>query len=133
MSEDIIFESKNITCCSLELHWEYNSKEKDCIDSYKIYQKEGGNHFIGDQTDERRIVLINKVQLTPVRNNIFIQMKIVGTLSGHIDIALCFAGTSYLGPKENGWCDAVNFCERSERFQVIPSQTAFQIRTADGN
>ena len=46
MSEDIIFEAKNITCCSLELHWEYNSKEKDCIDSYTIYQKEGGNHYL---------------------------------------------------------------------------------------
>ena len=48
MSEDIIFEAKNITCCSLELHWEYNSKEKDCIDSYKIYQKEGRSHIIAN-------------------------------------------------------------------------------------
>ena len=46
MAEDIIFESKNITCCSLELHWKYNSKEKDCIYSYKVYQKEGGDHYL---------------------------------------------------------------------------------------
>ena len=46
MDDEIIFEVKNISCFSLELHWKFNSKEKNCIDSYKIYQKEGGDHYL---------------------------------------------------------------------------------------
>ena len=43
MVENITFECKNITCCSLELNWFYKSST---INSYKIYQKEGGNHYL---------------------------------------------------------------------------------------
>lgn len=43
MVENITFECKNITCCSLELNWFYKSST---INSYKIYQKEGGDHYL---------------------------------------------------------------------------------------
>lgn len=48
MDDEIIFESRNVTCCSLELHWKFNSKKKDCFDSFKIYQKEGGDHYLAN-------------------------------------------------------------------------------------
>lgn len=43
--EEINFKPENVSCFSLELHWSYNSKEKNDIDNYKIYQKEGGDHY----------------------------------------------------------------------------------------
>ena len=45
MEEKIIFECRNITCSYLELHWNYKS-DQNSIESYKIYQKEGGNHCL---------------------------------------------------------------------------------------
>ena len=45
MEEKIIFECRNITCSYLELHWNYKS-DQNSIESYKIYQKEGGNHYL---------------------------------------------------------------------------------------
>ena len=39
MAED--FKYSKLTCCSVELHWNYKNNE-----SYEIYQKEGGDHFI---------------------------------------------------------------------------------------
>ena len=44
--EKITFICAQRTCCSVELHWNYNSKENEVIKSYKIYQKEGGNHYL---------------------------------------------------------------------------------------
>ena len=43
MEED--FYEKNVTCCSVELHWTDKIKNENNIDSYKyeLYQKEGGN------------------------------------------------------------------------------------------
>ena len=45
MEEKITFECSNITCSYLELHWNYKS-DQNSIESYKIYQKEGGNHYL---------------------------------------------------------------------------------------
>lgn len=44
MAESITFEAKNINCFSLELNW--SGCKSNNVDSYKIYQKEGGNHYI---------------------------------------------------------------------------------------
>ena len=43
---DINFTYKNLTCCSLELFWNYNSKEKEDIESYELFQREGGDNFM---------------------------------------------------------------------------------------
>ena len=45
---DYNFEGKNITCCSVELYWENNDKEKDEDDSleYEVLQREKGNNYV---------------------------------------------------------------------------------------
>jgi len=43
---DINFTYKNLTCCSLDLFWNYNSKEKEDIESYELFQREGGDNFM---------------------------------------------------------------------------------------
>ena len=43
---DIKFSFKNITCCSLELIWSYNSKDKSDVESYELFQREDGANFI---------------------------------------------------------------------------------------
>ena len=45
MEEKIVFECTNITCSYLDLHWNYKS-DQNSIKSYKIYQKEGGDHYL---------------------------------------------------------------------------------------
>ena len=45
MEEKIVFECSNITCSYLDLHWNYKS-DQNSIKSYKIYQKEGGDHYL---------------------------------------------------------------------------------------
>ena len=42
----INFSFKNITCCSLELIWSYNSKDKSDVESYELFQREDGANFI---------------------------------------------------------------------------------------
>ena len=45
---DYNFEGKNITCCSAELYWENNDKEKDEDDSleYEVLQREKGYNYV---------------------------------------------------------------------------------------
>ena len=43
---NIEFFYKNLSCCSLELHWNYNSKEKKDLDYYELFQREGDNNII---------------------------------------------------------------------------------------
>ena len=42
---DINLTYKNLTCCSLELEWSYNSKDKNEVESYELFQREDGNNI----------------------------------------------------------------------------------------
>ena len=42
----LTFKCENLTCCSLEFHWSYGDKNPKNIYTYKLYLKEGGDHYI---------------------------------------------------------------------------------------
>ena len=43
---DINLTYKNLTCCSLELEWSYNPKDKNEVESYELFQREDGNNIL---------------------------------------------------------------------------------------
>ncbi len=44
----LTFNYDNLTCCSLDLHWNYPKEGEENYNSYKIYQKEGSENTIGN-------------------------------------------------------------------------------------
>ena len=52
---EVNFASKNLTCCSIDLYWNYNQKEKNDPYSFKLYQREGSKMILTDLFEFKKI------------------------------------------------------------------------------